>query len=135
MPVCASKCVRTRDYTVFFLQNRFQRFLLHCKFEPVTKVTTCALLHFNKNEALKLQAICYNINIRCNLTTIPVVVGVQTESVPLKLNTCSLYHENLLLQKFNDMITQALKYFSSASDIMEAVRGHFRFLWYEYKVP
>ena len=31
--------------------------------------------------------------------------------------------KNLLLQKFNDMNNQVLKYFSSASDIMEAVRG------------
>ena len=38
-----------------------------------------------------------------NLTTIPVVVGVLTESGLLKLKTCSLYHENL--QKSNDMIS------------------------------
>ena len=31
--------------------------------------------------------------------------------------------KNLLLQKFNVMNNQVLKYFSSASDIMEAVRG------------
>ena len=66
------------------------------------------------------------------LTTIPVVVGVQTKSELLKLKTCSLYHENLLLQKFNDMITQVLKQFFSASDIMEAVRG--RFCFYGMKV-
>ena len=59
------------------------------------------------------------------------VVGVSTEFELLKLITCSLYHENLLLQKFNDMITQVLKLFFSASDIMEAVRGRFCFLWYE----
>ena len=45
----------------------------------------------------------------------------------LKLKTCSLYHENLLLQKVNDMITQVLTYFFSASVIMEAVRGRFHF--------
>jgi hypothetical protein len=45
----------------------------------------------------------------------------------LKLKTCSLYHENLLLQKFNDIYTQVLTYIYSASDIMEAVRGHFCF--------
>ena len=61
------------------------------------------------------------------LTTIPVVVEVQTKSEILKLKTCSLYHENLLIQKFNEMNTQVLKYFFSASDIMEAVRGHFCF--------
>jgi hypothetical protein len=43
----------------------------------------------------------------------------------LKLKTCSLYHENLLLQKFKDMYTQVLHIFFSASDIMEAVRGRF----------
>ena len=42
------------------------------------------------------------------LTTIPVVVGVSTESILLKLKTCSIYHENLLLQKFHEMITQVL---------------------------
>ena len=50
---------------------------------------------------------------------------VSTEFELLKLKTCSLYHENLLCQKFNDMITQVLKQFFSASDIMEAVRGRF----------
>ena len=66
---------------------------------------------------------------KCNLTTILVVVGVQTKLELLKLKTCSLYHENLLLQiqKFNDKITQVLRYFHSSSDIMEAVRGRFRF--------
>ena len=64
---------------------------------------------------------------KLNLTTIPVVVGVSGKSGLLKLKTCSLYQENLLLQKFNDMYTQVLKYFFSASDIMEAVRGRFRF--------
>ena len=45
----------------------------------------------------------------------------------LKLKTCSLYHENQLLQKVNVMYTQVLTYFFSTSDIMEAVRGRFRF--------
>ena len=44
-----------------------------------------------------------------HLTTIPVVVGVSGSSSLLKLKTCSLYHENLLLQKFNEMIAQVLK--------------------------
>ena len=57
------------------------------------------------------------------LTTIPVEPKILTELGLLKLKTFSLYHENLLLQKFNDMYTQVLKYFFSASDIMEAVRG------------
>ena len=42
-------------------------------------------------------------------TTISVELGVSTEFEVLKLKTCSLYHKNLLLQKFNDMITQVLK--------------------------
>ena len=62
-----------------------------------------------------------------NLTTIPVVVGVQGLFEVLKLKTCSLYHENLHLQKFNDMYTQVLTYFFSTSDIMETVGGCFRF--------
>ena len=36
-----------------------------------------------------------------NLTTISVEPKILTESGLLKLKTCSLYHENLLLQKFN----------------------------------
>ena len=55
-----------------------------------------------------------------NLTTITVVFGIKVPFVLLKLKICSLYHENLLLQKFNDMYTHALKFFS-ASDIIEAV--------------
>ena len=43
------------------------------------------------------------------------------------LKACRLYHENLLLQKINDMIIHVLKNFFSASDIMEAVRGRFCF--------
>ena len=41
-----------------------------------------------------------------NLTTISVEPKILAEFVPLKLKTCSLYHENLLLQKFNDMYTR-----------------------------
>ena len=44
-----------------------------------------------------------------------------------KLKNCSLYQDNLLLQKINDMIIHVLKNVFSASDIMEAVRGCFRF--------
>ena len=36
-------------------------------------------------------------------TTISVELGVSSKFEVLKLKTCSLYHENLLLQKFNDM--------------------------------
>ena len=45
--------------------------------------------------------------------------------MPLKLKTCQLYYEKLILQKVNDMYTQVLTYFLSASYIMEAARGHF----------
>ena len=62
-----------------------------------------------------------------HLTTIPVEPKILTKFKVLKLKNCSLYHENLLLQKFNDMYTQVLKYFFTASDIMEVIRGHFRF--------
>ena len=63
----------------------------------------------------------------CYLTTIPVEPKILGESEVLKLKTCSLYHDNLLLQKFNDMYTQVLTYFFSASDIMKAVKGRFHF--------
>ena len=65
------------------------------------------------------------------LTTIPIEPKILTEFGLLKLKICSLYHENLLLQKLNDMITQVLKYFFSTSDIMEAIMRPFLFLWYE----
>jgi hypothetical protein len=41
--------------------------------------------------------------------TISVELGVSGVFEVLKLKTCSLYHEKLLLQKFNDMITQVIK--------------------------
>ena len=58
-----------------------------------------------------------------NITTIPVEQKILTKFGLLKLKTCSLYNENLLLQKFDDMITQVF----SGSDTMEAVRGRFSF--------
>ena len=61
-----------------------------------------------------------------NLTTIPVEPNILGEFGLIKLKTCSLYHENLLLQKFND-IPGFIHNFFSASDIMEAVRDRFRF--------
>ena len=45
----------------------------------------------------------------------------------LKLKTCSLYHENILIQKFKVIRTQVLNNFFSTSEIMEAVRGRFSF--------
>ena len=56
------------------------------------------------------------------LTTIPVVVGDLGKYGLLKLKTCPLYHENLLLQNLMTCIPRLLNIFS-ASDIMEAVRG------------
>ena len=56
-----------------------------------------------------------------------------SEAVSVSLAwTCRLYHENLLLQKFDDMYAQVLTQFFSASNIMEAVRG--RFLFYGTKL-
>ena len=51
----------------------------------------------------------------------------------LKLKTCSLYHEKLFIQKFNDMITQVLNEFFSASDIMEEVRGRFCYYTMDFR--
>ena len=62
-----------------------------------------------------------------NVTTIPVESKVLAEVEVLKLKTCRLYHENILLQKIKDMIIHVLKNVFSASDIIEAVRGHFCF--------
>ena len=69
-------------------------------------------------------------NMTCSmfhLSTIPVELWFLWDFEVHKLKTCSLYHKNLLLQKFNEAYTQVLIYFFSASDIMEAVRGCFRF--------
>ena len=52
---------------------------------------------------------------------------------PSKTQTCSLYHENLFIQKVKVISTQVLNNFFSASDIMEAVRGHFHFYGINYK--
>ena len=62
-----------------------------------------------------------------HLTTNPVELGFIWHIEVLKLKTCSLYHEKLLVQKFKVIISQVLDNFFSASDIMEAVRGRFRF--------
>ena len=68
------------------------------------------------------------------LTTITVEVGFLRDFVLLKLKTCSLYHENLFIQKFKVISSQVFNNFFSASDIMEAVRGRFCFYRYECKV-
>ena len=62
-----------------------------------------------------------------NLTTISVEQKILGEFGLLKLKTCSLYHENLFIQKVKVISTQVLNNFFSASDIMEAVRGRFHF--------
>ena len=56
-----------------------------------------------------------------HLTTIPVEMGFLWDFVPLKLKTCSLYRDNLCIQKFKVISSQVLNNFFSASDIMEAV--------------
>jgi hypothetical protein len=61
------------------------------------------------------------------LTTIPVELGFLWEFELLKLKACSLYHENLFIQKFKVISSQVINNFFSASDIMEAVRGRFHF--------
>ena len=43
-----------------------------------------------------------------HLTTIPAEPGFRWEFVLLYLKTCSLYHEKLFIQKFDDIITQPL---------------------------
>ena len=65
-----------------------------------------------------------------NLTTITTGPGFLWEFVRLSLKTCSLYHENLFIQVVNDISSQVFNSFFSASDIMEAIKGHFR-VWYE----
>jgi hypothetical protein len=63
------------------------------------------------------------------LTTIPVGLGFLWDFELLKLNPCFLYHGNLFIQKFNDMITQVLKSFFSASE--GGCQRLFLFLWYK----
>ena len=64
------------------------------------------------------------------LTTITTGPGFLGDFVLLLLKTCSLYHEKLFIQVVNDISSQVFNNFFSASDIMEAVRGHFS-VWYE----
>ena len=62
-----------------------------------------------------------------HLTTISAEPKILWEFGLQKLKTCSLYHENLFIQKVKVISTQVLNNFFSASDIMEAVRGRFHF--------
>ena len=66
------------------------------------------------------------------LTTISIELGFLWDFVLLSLKTCSLYHEKLFIQVVNDISTQVFNNFFSASDIMEAVRGHLCFYRYEW---
>ena len=50
------------------------------------------------------------------LTTITVELGFLWDFVLFKLKTCSLYHENLFIQKFKVISSQVLNNFFSASD-------------------
>ena len=67
------------------------------------------------------------------LTTISTEPKILWEFGLQKLKTCSLYHENLFIQKVKVISTQVLNNFFSASDIMEAVRGRFHFYGINYK--
>jgi hypothetical protein len=62
-----------------------------------------------------------------HLTTISTELGFLWDFVLLKFKTCSLYHENLFIQKFKFIRSQVLNNFFSTSDNMEAVRGRFSF--------
>ena len=66
-----------------------------------------------------------------HLTTITTGPGFLWDFVLLLLKTCSLYHEKLFIQDVNDISSQVFNNFFSASDIMEAVRGHLCFYRYE----
>ena len=68
-----------------------------------------------------------------HLTTISTEPKILWEFGLQKLKTCSLYHENLFIQKVKVISTQVLNNFFSASDIMEAVRGRFHFYGINYK--
>ena len=74
--------------------------------------------------------LCWMCSFCVHLTTIPVVVGVSTEFEILKLRTCSIYHENLLLQKFKDII-QVLKYFFFSLWHHGGCQRLFPFLWHD----
>ena len=64
------------------------------------------------------------------LTTILVGLGFLWDFVLLKLRTCSLYHEKLCIQKFNDMITRFLNYYFQPLTSGSCQRL-FLFLWCE----
>ena len=66
-----------------------------------------------------------------NLTTISAVMGVWSEFGLLKLRTCWRYHENLLLQKFNDMYTYLSSYFFFSLWHQWGCQRPFPFIWYE----
>ena len=67
------------------------------------------------------------------LTTISTELKTLWEFCLQKLKTCSLYHENLFIQKVKVISTQVFNNFISASDTMEAVRGRFHFYGKNYK--
>ena len=77
-----------------------------------------------------MSLFCFFHNSKCvvsNLTTISVEQKILGQFGLLKLKTCSLYHENLFIQKVKVISTQVLDNFFSASDIMGTVRCRFRF--------
>ena len=82
---------------------------------------------------IRLQNTLLDFVYYLNLTTISTEPKILWEFGLQKLKTCSLYHENLFIQKVKVISTQVLNNFFSASDIMEAVRGRFHFYGINYK--
>ena len=88
---------------------------------------------FNSSEFHFFGSTSYEIHTLAYLTTISTEPKILWEFGLQKLKTCSLYHENLFIQKVKVISTQVLNNFFSASDIMEAVRGRFHFYGINYK--
>ena len=88
--LCLSICIDSND-----LQSNFEVSFVHFWFPYFPLIVHCA-----DYVALSVY-----------LITVPVVVGVSSKSGHEKLKTCSIYHENILLQNFNDIIKQVLQDF------------------------
>ena len=74
-----------------------------------------------------MKSLIYRLESFHNLTTIAVKLGFLWKFELLKLKTCLLYHENLVIQKFKVVNSQVLNNILTAPDIIEAVRGRFHF--------
>ena len=95
-------------------------------------------MHFFSFRVLRIEEGCHNkisgsSRALQNLTAISTEPKILWEFGLQKLKTCSLYHENLFIQKVKVISTQVLNNFFSASDIMEAVRGRLHFYGINYK--